>query len=257
MISSADGKVHLLGVELDALDLDQTVAAVERLMESDGLAQVVPVNLDCLAKVQQDADLAAIFARAELVVADGVPLLWMAAWSAQHLPGRVNGTDLVVRLLSLASARGWKVALLGGDPGVAEAAAEAARARWQTPVSRTWPLSPAEVQDAAASARIASEVGALGRPLVLVALGASKQEKWISEHRELLGDGVAVSVGSALDFIAGSRPRAPRVFQRTGFEWLWRMVHEPRRLWRRYLLEDLGLLARFAFRELRARRHRV
>lgn len=249
-------RVQLLGVGVDACDLDATVAAVGRLMASDGLAHVVTANLDYLAQVQRDAGLADLVRRADLVVPDGVPLLWMAAWSRQHLPGRVNGTDLVVRLMSVASERGWKVALLGGDPGVAEAAAKAAHARWGTPVGGVWPLTPAEVGDPATSSRIASEVGDLGRPLVLVALGAGRQDKWICEHGSLLGDGVAIGVGSALDFIAGTRPRAPRALQKTGFEWLWRMLQEPRRLWRRYLVEDLGLLGSFGLRSFLIRMRR-
>ena len=250
MNQGEQSKVHLLGITVDPFDLDETVAAVGRLMESNGLAHVVTANLDYLEQAQRDAGLADVVGRADLVVPDGVPLLWMAAWSRQHLPGRVNGTDLVVRLLSAASERGWKVALLGGDPGVAEAAAKAAHARWGTPVGGVWQLTPAEVGDREVSNRIASEVGDLGRPLVLIALGAGRQDKWISEHRQLLGNGVAIGVGSALDFIAGTRPRAPLAFQRTGFEWLWRMLQEPRRLWRRYLVDDLGLLCRFGMRSL-------
>lgn len=256
MSQREQSKAQLLGIDVDAYDLNGTVAEVERLMASDGLAHVVTANLDYLAQMQRDVRLAEVVRRADLVVADGVPLLWMAAWSRQHLPGRVNGTDLVVRLLSVASERGWKVALLGGDPGVAEAAAKAAHARWGTPVSGVWPLTPAEVGDPAISSRVASEVGDLGRPLVLVALGAGRQDKWISDHGSLLGGGVAIGVGSALDFIAGTRPRAPRALQRTGFEWLWRMFQEPRRLWRRYLVEDLGLLCRFGLRALVLRMRR-
>jgi N-acetylglucosaminyldiphosphoundecaprenol N-acetyl-beta-D-mannosaminyltransferase len=136
--------------------------------------------------------------------------------------------------------------MLGGDPGVAQAAAGRARELWGSPVAGWWPLTPEEVGNPDLSRRIASEVGALGRPLVLVALGAGRQDLWISQHRGQLGAGVVIGVGSALDFVAGTRRRAPGLLQRWGFEWLWRMALEPGRLWRRYLVEDLGLLAAFA-----------
>lgn len=239
-------QVALLGVRLDAVDLDGAVREVVSLMASRTLAHVVTANLDYMSQLGRDAELAGIVERADLVVADGVPLLWMARWSGQWLPGRVNGTDLVVRLLAASADHGWPVALLGGDPGVAKSAARQAEERWSTPVAGVWRLSPEEVADPDVSRRIAGEVGALGAPLVLVALGAGRQDRWIESHRESLGKGVVVGVGSALDFVAGTRRRAPVLFQRLGLEWLWRMMLEPGRLWRRYLIEDLGLLARFA-----------
>jgi N-acetylglucosaminyldiphosphoundecaprenol N-acetyl-beta-D-mannosaminyltransferase len=245
-LRSVTEDVQLMGVRFPVLDLDGAVAEVERLMESDELAQVVTANLDYMAQVRRSPQLGSIVDKADLVVADGVPLLWMARWSGQHLPGRVNGTDLVVRLLEVAGQRGWPVALLGGDPGVAAAAAEQAERRWGTPVRGSWPLTRDEVADRTSSFLIASEVGALGKPLVLVGLGAGRQDEWIAQNREFLGGGVVIGVGSALDFVAGTRSRAPKLFQKLGFEWLWRMLLEPKRLWRRYLIEDLPLLAGFA-----------
>ncbi|HWE55055.1 MAG TPA: WecB/TagA/CpsF family glycosyltransferase [Acidimicrobiales bacterium] len=250
---AAPGDVQLMGVRFPTLDLDAAVTAVERLMATDELSHVVTVNLDYLAQIKRDPDLRATVTGADLAVADGVPLLWMARWSGQLLPGRVNGTDLMVRLLQIAGERGWPVAMLGGDPGVAEAAAVEAGRAWGTPIGGVWPLTRDEVVDAAGSHRIAAEVGALGKPLVLVALGAGRQDDWIAKNRHLLGGGVVIGVGSALDFVAGTRSRAPRLFQRLGFEWLWRMLLEPRRLWRRYLVEDMPLLAGFAVSSVWAR----
>lgn len=242
-----------MGVRFDAMTLEEVVLAVDQLMASNGLAQVVTANLDYMAKVRRDPELARVVGRADLVVSDGVPLLWMARWSGQHLPGRVNGTDLVVRLLQRASASGWQVAFLGGEPGVAERAATQAAAQWSTPVGGAWPLTPEEVADPASSREVAMQVGALRRSLVLVGLGAGRQDGWIDAHRELLGDGVAIGVGSALDFVAGTRRRAPRFFQRAGLEWLWRLALEPGRLWHRYLVEDTAILARFAMSTVRSR----
>lgn len=238
--------VHLLGVRFEAVTLDDAVLAVERLMAKQGLSHVVTANLDYMAKVGRDPALARVVEQADLVVADGVPLLWMAGWSGQHLPERVNGTDLVLRLLQMASDRGWQVAFLGGEPGVAERASAQAAALWETPVGGVWPLTPSEVDDPPSSRAVAGQLGALGRPLILVGLGAGRQDRWIDANRDLLGDGVVIGVGSALDFVAETRRRAPRVFQRAGFEWLWRLALEPGRLWHRYLVEDTAVLARFA-----------
>ena len=250
-------QVDLMGVNLDAVTLEEAVLSVERLMATEQLAHVVTANLDYMAKVQRDDTLAGVLARADLVVADGVPVLWMARWSGQRLPERVNGTDLVVRLLERASGHGWQIAFLGGEPGVAERAAKRAAAQWSTPVAGVWPLTPSEVDDPASSREIASQVGALGRPLVLVGLGAGRQDGWIESHRGLLGHGVVIGVGSALDFIARTRRRAPRFLQRVGLEWLWRLTLEPGRLWHRYLIEDTAILGRFALSTLRNRVGRI
>lgn len=246
-------KVELMGVAFDPLTLDQATLAVEELIAAGRFGHVVTANLDYMAKVRHDPALDRVVARADLVVADGVPLLWMAGWSGQSLPGRVNGTDLVVRLLQRAADRGWRVAFLGGEPRVAERAAAQAAARWSTPVAGVWPLPPEDVRDPVASRAVAEQVGALAPSLVLVGLGAGKQDEWIDLHRELLGDGVVIGVGSALDFVAGTRARAPRLFQKVGLEWLWRLALEPGRLWRRYLIEDMSLLGSFAVSTARNR----
>lgn len=246
-------KVELMGVTFDAVTLDEALGEVARLMDGPGLARVVTANLDYMAKLRRSAELESWVRDADLVVADGVPLLWMARWTRQVLPGRVNGTDLVVRLLQSSSDHGWPVALLGGDPGVAEAAGRRARGDWGTPVAGTWPLSREEVDDPARSRAVAAEVGALGSPLVLVGIGAGRQDEWIDANRHFLGEGVAIGVGSALDFVAGTRRRAPTALQRAGLEWFWRLSLEPGRLWRRYLLEDLPLLVSFAAMAMRDR----
>lgn len=245
--------VDLMGVRFDAVTLHEATLAVEQLMATKELAHVVTANLDYMAQLGRDHEIARVVGSADLVVADGVPLLWMARWSGQDLPERVNGTDLVVRLLQRASDLGWQVAYLGGEPGVAEQASKQAAAQWSTPAAGVWPLTPAEVADPDASRAVAEQVGSLGSPLVLVGLGAGRQDRWIDSHRELLGRGVVIGVGSALDFVAGTRRRAPRIFQRRGFEWLWRLALEPGRLWRRYLVEDTAVLARFAVSTVRAR----
>jgi N-acetylglucosaminyldiphosphoundecaprenol N-acetyl-beta-D-mannosaminyltransferase len=247
------GRVDLMGVGVDPLDFEAAVDAVVRLVGTPGLAHVVTANVDFLAQASRDELLASILTQADLVVADGVPLLWMARWSGTPLPSRVNGTDLVERLLQVGGARGWRVCMVGGDPGVVDLAARSAHDRWGAHVVGTWPLPLSEANDPAASARVASEIGAADADLILMVMRAGRQERWINAHRHLMGNGVVIGVGSALDFVAGARRRAPVALQRSGFEWAWRLALEPRRLWRRYLVDGLGLLIRFAATRLVSR----
>jgi N-acetylglucosaminyldiphosphoundecaprenol N-acetyl-beta-D-mannosaminyltransferase len=182
--------------------------------------------------------------RAFMILADGMPLVWASRRSParRRLPGRVPGSDLIFALSTLAARRGYRVFLLGGGPGVAEAAARNLEARdpglnvvgIESPPSRA--LSAAE-HDA-----IVARIRAARPDLLLVAFGQPKGELWLSGNIEALGVPVAVQVGASLDFAAGPIRRAPRWLQETGLEWAFRLYLEPRRLGRRYLDNALFLL---------------
>lgn len=246
-------RVELLGVRLDALDLDAAVDRVAALVTEDRLVHVVTANVDFVAQARRDGDLRDAIAAADLVLADGVPLLWMARAQRTPLPGRVNGTDLVERLVETAARAGWRVCLVGGERGVAERAASAVAARHGLDVVAAWGPSSAEMDDPERAGEVAARIAALRCDLVLLAIGGGRQERWVRAHRDRLGTGVVIGVGSALDFLAGSRRRAPRWAQRRGLEWLFRLVQEPRRLARRYLVDDTAVLARFAVQQLSRR----
>lgn len=247
----AADRIRVLGCPLDAVDFAAAVEAVSCLVGQGGVRHVVTANLDYLGQMAEDVELARIVERADLVVADGVPLLWMARWQGTPLPSRVNGTDLVQALLERAGPARWRVCLVGGEPGVAAAAGGVAEQRYGAHIVGAWGPSRAEMDDPATSAGVATAIRSASPDLLLLGLGAGRQDHWIAGHRSQLGDVVVIGVGSALDFIAGRHRRAPRWMQRAGLEWLWRLASEPRRLWRRYLIDGPGVLFGF-FRE----RHR-
>jgi len=154
-----------------------------------------------------------------------------------RLPAKVSGSDLVLPLMERAGQRGWRVYMCGGPPGVAEAAAEAARQRYGVKVVGTESPRMAMVANPEDDA-IAERVRKAEAQLLLVGFGAPKQELFITRAGEKLGPAVALGIGASLDFMAGRVPRAPRWMSRSGLEWLYRLGKEPRRLWRRYLVED-------------------
>lgn len=245
-------RIRLLDVPIDVVSLDEATDRVAGLVDAERFATVATVNLDFLSQAGRDPLLARTLAEADLVVADGVPLLWMARWQRTPLPGRVNGTDLAECLLRRAGELGWRVYFLGGEPGVAERAALAAAERYGVVSAGTAGPPPGEMQDPGASTAIARAVSDGRADLLLLAIGGGHQERWIRSHRADLGSTVCIGVGSALDFIAGSRARAPRWMQERGLEWAWRLAGEPRRLWRRYLVDGPIVLARFAAQQLRS-----
>jgi N-acetylglucosaminyldiphosphoundecaprenol N-acetyl-beta-D-mannosaminyltransferase len=198
----------------------------------------------------------ALYDLADVRVADGMPLLWAARLQGDPLPERVAGSTLVGQIAERAAVEGRSLYLLGGAPGASARAAEVLCQR--LPALRVLGSSSPLLSDPPAPAEIAplaAELGRLRPDLVLVGLGSPKQEKLIRELRPVLPGSWMMGVGISFSFLAGDVRRAPRWMQRTGLEWIHRLAQEPRRLARRYLVEDLPFsfaLFAHAFRQ----RHR-
>ncbi len=243
------GRVRIGRIWVDAVTFDGALERVATLVRSGAGGSVFTPNVDHVVTVEDDPAFRAAYDEASLSLADGKPVLWAARLLGTPVPEKVSGSDLVEPLLRLAGRSGWRVFLLGGAPGVAEAAAARARAEFGVDVVGT--ASPFLRLDGSPGDldQSASEVVAARPDLLLVAMGAPKQELWIHHNRERLGATVAVGVGASLDFVIGRIRRAPRWVSNAGLEWLWRLAREPRRLAHRYLVKDprfLGILLRTA-----------
>lgn len=235
-------KVHLLGVDIDALSMADTVERVAGFMRDGRPRRIITLNPEFLYKSQSDIALRELVKRADLVTPDGVGIVWACRVAGNPVPERVTGIDLLLRLVERAAAAGWRVYLLGAAPGVAEeAAAKLCRQFPGLLVAGTHHGYFSE-QESAGVARAVREVRA---HLLFAALGAPKQEQWIDRHLEETGALVAMGVGGSFDVIAGKVKRAPAWLRRLHLEWLGRLVKEPSR-WRRQLV-----LPRFAWLVLR------
>ncbi len=229
--------------------------AAEAICQFSGNRQrhlAVPINVDVLMLAKADPQLSKICDAADLVVADGMPIVWLSRLIGKSLPERVTGADLLPLVCSVAAEQRRSVLFLGGKPG---ATAEVARQfRESYPgIKIAGALCPpfGFERDQILCGQIVRAVNEAKPDILFIGLGAPKQEKWLWTYREKLDFGVALCVGAAFDFSAGFVKRAPMVFQRTGLEWLWRLIREPRRLWRRYILRDMafiGLAARFVWK---------
>ncbi len=240
------GRIAVADLLFDNVDLSQAVAAVERALARGTRGYVVPANVDLLMQYRESPAYRAACDGAALRLADGMPIVWAARMLGRPIRSRVAGADLVPALCELASARGHTVFLLGGRAGVADRAAARLAARFpglRVAGTHTPPDRFAHEGEAAEAA--VGAVNGAHPALLFVGLGTPKQELWLHRHWERLDTTVAVCCGAALDFAAGVRPRAPVWMQRIGGEWVWRLVHEPRRLWRRYLVRDAAFLGIF------------
>jgi N-acetylglucosaminyldiphosphoundecaprenol N-acetyl-beta-D-mannosaminyltransferase len=235
-------RIALLGVGIDNLSMDAVVEIIDGLIDTGGCHQIATANVDFLTKAFDDAELLDILHRCELVVADGMPLVWASRILGAPLKERVAGADLVPRLLELSARKKRRVFLLGATDENSRAAAEQ--------IGRKYPgaiicgrYSPPFAPDGPAEDELVLKLIAEAKPdLLLVAFGNPKQEKWIANHRDRLNVPVCIGVGASIDFLSGRQCRAPHWMQRTGLEWTHRLINEPRRLALRYLNNSLFLL---------------
>lgn len=238
-------RVDILGVKVDACTMAQAVERIADLVAAGGQHQVVTANAEIIWRAWRQPDLAEVLAKAALVTADGVGVLWASRRLGHPLPEQVAGIDLIQALAARGAVAGWRFFFYGGAPGVAEEAA--LRLGRQYP-GLTVVGTAHGYQDEEGEARVKEAIRRAAPHILLVALGAPKQEFWIARHGRELGVPVAVGVGGSLDVLAGRAKRAPRWMRRLGLEWLYRLLSQPRR-WRRQLA-----LPAFAWRILLAKR---
>ena len=249
-------RIELFGVQIDPLRMDQAVGQVLAWIACpDGRCRyVVTPNVDHVVLLQHHQALRAAYDGAGLILADGAPVIWSSRLLGKPLPGRVAGSDLVPALFDAADAdRPIRTYLLGALPGVAERAAENIHRRWPgVKVIGTYSPPLGFERQEAENETILSRIEIASPDLLIVGLGAPKQELWVHQHRERLQARVALCVGATIDFLAGEKRRAPRWMQVAGLEWMHRVASEPRRLAARYA-RDAWIFPQLVLREWRQR----
>ena len=239
-------------VWVDALTFQGALEAFDSLVSAGRGGRVYTPNVDHVVLAEHDARFAEAYARADLSFADGMPLVALSRFRSVRLPEKVSGSDFMLPLMERAARRGWRVYLLGGMEGVAEAAASKLLEHF--PTLQIVGRDPAFIDLAASKEQRAAEVARIAatRPdVVLVALGAPKQEIWIDDVASSLSPAVLIGVGASLDFLAGTAVRAPRWMSRVGLEWAHRLVKDPKRMIQRYLVRDAEFPAILARQLLR------
>lgn len=224
----------VLGIPFDDVSFEDVLAWISRRVRDRHPAYIATVNLDFIMQAWRDPEQQRILLEADLVVADGFPIIMLSKLMGMKLKERVTGSDLTPMLAGLSAREGCSLYLLGGAKGVPEAAA-AKLAELSPGVRIAGCYSPpkADLLDMD-HAEILNRLEAAKPDILLVAFGAPKQEKWVHMHKHAWTVPVSIGVGGTLDFLAGTQKRAPKIFQRLYLEWLWRMFSDPRRLFKRY-----------------------
>lgn len=234
-------KVNVLNVPVDAINMEETVDLVPVFIGERTSHIIVTANAEMVMQATEDEELYNILVQADLVLADGIGVVWAARHQGSRLPERVAGADLVNRLLETAAARGYKVFFLGAAPGVAEQAAQRVRSRYKNIEicgTRDGYFTPETEPAVIAAVKEASP------DILLAGLGVPRQEKWLWKHKDILGVPVCIGVGGVIDVLAGVTQRAPVWMQKSGLEWLYRLVKQPWRIGR------MMALPRFVLRVL-------
>ena len=227
-------RANVLGVGVSAIDIPRAIAEMESWIDAADREYVCVTGMHGIVESQRATPLRLIHNRAGLVTPDGMPLVWLLWWHGYHHSDRVYGPDLMMATLAHGASRGWRHFLYGARQETLDLLE--ARLKQRVPglniVGRFSPpfrdLTPEE------DAEIVERINASGADIVWVGLSTPKQERWMAGHRSLLRANVLIGVGAAFDFHAGTVRQAPRFMQRCGLEWSFRLLTEPRRLWRRY-----------------------
>jgi N-acetylglucosaminyldiphosphoundecaprenol N-acetyl-beta-D-mannosaminyltransferase len=237
--------VNVLGVGVDPVTVGELHAGIKRLVESGERGTVLNVNANCLNLLYRDAALRGFFDDADLVFCDGAGVMLAARLLGRRIPERITYADWAWRLAAFAEAEGLSLFLLGAGPGVAERAAQ--RLRMLHPGLRIsgvehgyFDHSPGSRENRA----VLRKVNAARPDILIVGLGMPLQERWLMENRGAIDANVALTGGAVFDYVSGGVRRGPRLLTDNGFEWLARLIVDPHRLWRRYLLGNPLFLLR-------------
>ncbi len=247
-------RVPLFGIEIDAVTMTEAVDQVfDWTADRDAPCRfVVTPNVDHVVMLHESPALRAAYADASLVLADGWPVVSASRLLGSPLPERVPGSELVPQLCAAAnSERGLTVFLLGAMPGVGDRAAANIESNWPD-VKVTGVYSPplGFENNPNENQEILRQIEAANPDLLILGLGAPKQELWIQEHQQRIKARVALCVGATIDFLAGEKKRAPRWIQACRMEWLHRMLSEPKRLAKRYG-RDAWIFPQIVWRQMR------
>lgn len=238
-------KVNILGIPIHNVGLDEAVRTIIKRVDDYSLnpipRYVATANVDFLVNTLswipgkiKHQELYQALIMADLVTADGMPIVWLSALLGKRLKERVTGADLVPKLAAAASAKELSLFLLGGREGVGEKAAK--KLLTQNPGLKIAGCLSPKISLKETDSKVIDQINQSKADILLLALGNPKQEIWFQRNKHLIKVPVSIGVGGTYEFIAGTVSRSPKWMQKSGLEWVYRLYQEPKRLWKRYCL---------------------
>ena len=236
-------KQPLLNTFVNNLDMAETLNSIEQMVENNDKSYVVAINVDVIIKIEHDSYLKDIVDRADMVLVDGKPLVWIAKWHKHPVKAKISGSDLVPLLCKRAADKGYSIFIIGGKDGIAEQAKQNLE---QTlpgiKITGTYAPPLGFEKNESELKKINSIINAAHPDFLITCFGCPKQEKWIYENYQKYDAKVSICAGATVDFLAGNVNRAPKWMSAHGLEWFYRFLMEPKRLFKRYFVDDLKII---------------
>jgi len=236
-------KQPLLNTFVNNVDMSETIAEICRLIDNKQKSYIVAINVDVVMKIENDEYLKKITDEADLTLVDGKPLVWIAKKHKHPVKAKISGSDLVPELCRTAAERQYTIFIIGGADGIAAQAK--AKLENEIPgikITGTYAPPIGFEKDNRELDNINRMISNAHPDILVVCFGCPKQEKWIYENYKKYDACVSVCAGATVDFLAGNVKRAPEWMSNHGFEWLYRFFQEPKRLFKRYFIDDVKIL---------------
>jgi len=231
-------RTNILGVEVSAINIPMALHTIEAWIAQGDPHYVCVTGVHGVMESQRDEELRRIHNNAGLVTPDGMPLVWLSRLMGFRKVRRVYGPDLMLAVCEHSARRGYRQFFYGGAPGVADLLADRLQARFPSLQICGFYSPPFRPLTSEEEHLVRERIERAQPHILWVGISTPKQERWMAEHVGRLHVPVLIGVGAAFDFHAGLKRQAPRWMQRSGLEWLFRLAMEPRRLWRRYLINN-------------------
>lgn len=236
-------RIHLMNIMIDNLSTQEALDAIALAVDKKDKIYVVTPNVDHIVKLEKDEKFRKSYQNAGLVLVDGTPLMWIAKWYGTPLKEKITGPRLTEKVFELASQRGFRIFILGAADGVAELAAKKMQQKYSNcNIVGTYSPQYGFEKDPEEIRNIIHRVNQCNPDILVAGMGSPKTEIFLDEYIHEFDVRVAMSIGAAIDFMAGNIKRCPAWINKIGFEWLYRFIKEPKRMFKRYFMDDMKIL---------------
>lgn len=236
-------RIKFMNTCIDNLTMSETLNEIDKLIQKKNCSYVVTPNVDHIVRLEKDEELQKVYKNASLILTDGKPLIWISKWYKTPIKEKISGSDLFPRVCQLAANKNYTIYLLGAAEGVADTAAKNLMKKYPgLNVVGTYSPPFGFEKNEQEMNKIKTQIQEVHPDILIVGLGCPKQEKFMYYHCKELGVPISFGLGASIDFEAGNIKRAPKWMSNNGLEWLYRFSKEPKRLFKRYFVDDLKII---------------
>lgn len=236
-------RIKFMNTCIDNLTMSETLNEIDKLIQKKICSYVVTPNVDHIVRLEKDEELQKVYKNASLILIDGKPLIWISKWYKTPIKEKISGSDLFPKVCELAANKNYTMYLLGAAEGVADTAAKNLMKKYPgLNVVGTYSPPFGFEKNEQEMIKIKTQIQEVHPDILIVGLGCPKQEKFMYYHCKELGVPISFGLGASIDFEAGNIKRAPKWMSNHGLEWLYRFSKEPKRLFKRYFVDDLKII---------------